>query len=123
MRLVLLALLDGAVVRDEVLDGLEALARLGGEVAVGHRVPHRDDPQPQVLQQPRDVARGLALADAGAHRGDGDDRPARAQHRAAGARHDEVGTGGDDPRAEVHDLRVREVGVGEHDGVDPARGR
>jgi len=119
VRLVLLAFLDGAVVPHEVRVGLEALAGLRSEVAVRHRVADRHDTQPHRLQQRGHVAGGLALAHPGAHGGHGDDRATRAQRRAAGARHDEVGTCGDHARGEVHDLGVRQVGVGEDHGVHP----
>ena len=120
VRLVLLALLDRAVVPHEVVERLEPLAGLRREVAVGHRVAHRHDPQPQVAQQPGDVAGGLALAHARAHRGDGDHRAARAQRRAARRRaRTKSAPAAMTREAEVHDLGVGEVGVGEHHGVDP----
>ena len=50
-------------------------------------------------------------------------RPAwSSQHGRARAQEPEVGAGGERARAEVHDVLVRDVGVGEHDLVDPLAG-
>ena len=72
--LVLLALLDGRVGRVEVLVALEALDGLLRQVAVGHRVPENGHALARAAKDRGDVARRLALAGAGAHRTDGDDR-------------------------------------------------
>ena len=74
VRLVLLHLLDGALVLVEVLDRREALHALLDEVAVGHGVADGDDLLAGLAQQRLDLARGLALAGAGAHGADGDHR-------------------------------------------------
>ncbi len=118
MRLVLLALLDRALVPVEVGICRETLARLGGKVAVGHRVADRDDAQAEPGEHPGQVAGGLALADAGAHGGHGDHGSRAAQHRAARAVEPEVGARRDAARGDVHDLLVAHVRVGEDDDVD-----
>ena len=74
MRLVLLALLDGRVGRVEVLVTLESLDGLLRQVAVGHRVAQNGDALAGAAQDGGDVAGRLALARAGPHRADGDDR-------------------------------------------------
>ncbi len=116
--LVLLALLDRGVVAVEVLVGGEALADLAGQVPVRHRVAHRDDLLAHPAQDPRQVAGGLRLADARAHRGDGDHRPARAQHGALDRADAEVRPPTDHPAGDLHHVEVRHVGVGEPHLVD-----
>ena len=118
MRLVLLALLDRAVVRVQVLVAGEALDGLPRQVAVRHRVAQHGDALARLSQQASDVARGLALARAGAHRADRDDRSRGAQHRLARGEQAVRRARRERARAEVHDVLVRHVGVGEDDLVD-----
>jgi hypothetical protein len=117
MRLVLLALLDGRVGGVEVLVALEALDGLRGQVAVGHRMPQDGDALARLAQQARDVARGLALAGARAHRADRDDRLLRGQHRLARREQPEGRAGGERARRDVHHVLVRDVRVREDDLV------
>ncbi len=117
-RLVLLALLGGRVGRVDVGERREALDAHRLEVAVRHRVPHERDPEPGVAEDPPDRPARLALAAARAHRGDGDHRPMRLEHRRVRSQQPEVGTGGEHRRRVVHDVGVGDVGVGEHHLVD-----
>jgi hypothetical protein len=84
VRLVLLALLDRAVGRVEVLVALEPLHRLPCEVAVGHGVAEDGDAPPRVVQERGDPSRRLALPRARANGADRDDRLRRGQHRLGG---------------------------------------
>ena len=118
VRLVFLALLDGAGCGVEVGGGAEALHALERQVAVGHRMPQHRHPQPAPAQTPRQPARDLRLAAAGPHRRDGDDRQARRQHRALRAEQREIGAAGERARGGMHDVLVRHVAVGEHHLVD-----
>src|SRR5699024_3634707 len=70
VRLVLLALLDGAPVTVEIRMVGEALAGLPGEVAVGHGVPYGHDPPAHAAEDLREVPARLRLADAGTHGAD-----------------------------------------------------
>jgi hypothetical protein len=74
MGLVLLALLDGGVGGFEILVPLEALEGLLREVAVRHRMAQDCDALACTAKQRGDMARRLALAGAGSHSADGDDR-------------------------------------------------
>ncbi len=87
VRFVLLTLLDGAVGTIHIGVGGKALHGLGGEIAIRHGVAHSDHTliAQLALQNIEHLARGLALAAAGAHGADGDDRPRRRQHGAARA--------------------------------------
>ena len=118
MRLVLLALLDCRVCGVEILVALEALHGLLGQVAVGHRVAQNCDTLAGLAQERRDVPGRLALARAGADRADRDSRLLRGQHRLARRDQAERRAGRERPRADVHDVFVRDVGVGEDDLVD-----
>ena len=80
VRLVLLHLLDGALVLLEVVDRRVALHALGDEVAVRHGVTDADDLLAGLAQHGLDLARGLALAGAGAHGADGDHRLGALDH-------------------------------------------
>ena len=115
--LVLLALFDGGMRRVDVGERGEALHAHPLEVAVRHRVPHERDPKTCVHEQLADPAARLALAAPRAHRGDGDDGPVGHQHRRARPEQVEVGSRCEHERRLVHDLLVREVGVGEDDLV------
>src|SRR5262249_56140800 len=88
VRLVLLALLDRRVGLLEILVALEALHALRGEIAVGHRMAQNGDTLAALTEQPRDVARRLALAGARSHCTDRDDRLPRREHRVV--RRDQV---------------------------------
>jgi hypothetical protein len=112
--LVLFALLDGRAAGVDVGQGGEPLHPHPLQVAVRHRVADQRDPEAGVQQQPADPAAGLALAGAGAHRGDGDHRSGVAEHGGAGAEQPEVGPAGQHGRGLVHDLLVRQVRVGQH---------
>ena len=117
VRLVLLALLDRAVRGVEVLVALEALHGLLRQVAVRHRVPQDGDALPRLAQEVRDVPRRLALAGARAHGADRDHGLLRRDHRRARAEQLVVGPRGHGHGADVHDVLVRDVGVGEDDLV------
>jgi hypothetical protein len=119
VRLVFLALLDGAAGRVEVADRDEALDRLALEVAIGHRVADRRRRQPVRLQEPRQPSRGLGLARAGAHGADRDDRHLGRDHRPPRAEKREIGARGDGDGGLVHDMGVLDIAVGEHHLVDP----
>ena len=116
--LVLLAFLDRRVGGVEVLVALEALHRLRGEVAVGHRVAQDCDAVAGLAQERRDVPGRLALARAGADRADGDDRLGRGQHRLARRDQPERRAGRERARADVHHVLVRHIRVGEDDVLD-----
>ena len=94
MRLVFLALLNGAAVRVQIGIRGETLHALLDQIAVGHRVAHGHDLLAHPLEQARDVARGLRLAAAGAHRANSDDRLARPEHGRLGADQPKVGACG-----------------------------
>ena len=94
VRLVLLHLFDGALVLGQVLDRRVALHALLDEVAVGHGVTDGDDLLAGLAQHGLDLARGLALAGAGAHGADGDHRLGRLDHRVVGAHQAKVGSPG-----------------------------
>ena len=121
VRLVLLALLDRGLVAVEVLERRVALHALGVQVAVRHRVPHRDDPLARVLQHAGDRARRLALAGAGAHGADRHDGNVGIEHGRVRPQEHEVGAGRHGLAALVHHVLVRDVGVREHDVVDIER--
>ena len=114
VRLVLLPFFDGTLVAVEVGVGGEPLHPLGRQVAVGHRMADDDHLLPHLLEQVAHVAGGLALATAGAHGADGDDRLAALQHRRPAAHQTEIGPGRHHQRAAVHHVLVGHVGVGEH---------
>ncbi len=90
MRLVLLALLDGGLVAVEVLVGGETLDALLHEVAVRHRVADDHDLQPLRIEQGGEVARGLALAGAGARGAGGNDGLRAPDHGRDGTEEHEV---------------------------------
>jgi hypothetical protein len=85
-------------------------------VADGH---HRSA---RLLQRGGDRPRRLALPDAGPDGRDGHDRDRRLQHRRVGAEQHEVRAGREHLARLVHDVLVRDVGVREHDVVDPQVG-
>jgi hypothetical protein len=115
--LVLLPLFDGGLVAVEVLVGGEALGRLLDEVAVGHRMADGHDLLAEVAQDAGEVARGLRLADAGAHGGDGDDGLRGAQHGPGGRAEAEARPPAHHGAPLVHDVEMGDVGVGEPDLV------
>ena len=118
VRLVLFHLLDGALVLLEVVEGRVALHALGDEVAVRHGVTDADDLLAGLAQHGLDLARGLALAGAGAHGADGDHRLGALDHDLVRAHQHEVGAERVHQRRAVHDVLVGHVGVGEDDDFD-----
>ena len=119
MRFVLFTLFDGALMLVHVVDGGEALHGLNGEIAVRHGVADYDDFFVTFAAQfGGDEAAERALAASGAHGADRDHGDRGLQLRALGAEQPEIGTGGDDAGAEVHQVLVRDVAVGEDGGVD-----
>ena len=118
VRLVLLALLDRAVGRVEVLVAREALDDLLRQVAVRHRVAEDGDALAVVAQELGDAPRRLALAGARAHGADRDDGLRRRERRVVRREQPEAGAGGERLRGDVHHVLVRHVGVGEDDLVD-----
>ena len=118
VRLVLLALLDRAVGRVEVLVAREALDDLLREVAVGHGVPEDGDALSVVAQELSDPAGCLALPRAGADRADRDRRLRRGERRVVRREEAEARAGGERERADVHHVLVRHVRVREDDLVD-----
>jgi hypothetical protein len=122
MRLVLLALLDGAARAIEVFESREALHRLLREIAVRHRMTHDGDAQAARPEEPREGAADLRFPDARAHRADRDHGDLRPQHRRLGPEEREVRARGEGDRGRVHDVDVGDVGVGEDDLVDALRG-
>ena len=118
VRLVLLALLDGALVPVQVLEGREPLHRLLHQVTVRHGVPDGHHPPALVQELPADAARRLALSGAGAHRADRHDRLGRTDRGVVEAQQGEVGAGRDHLRCLVHDVLVRHVGIGEDHQID-----
>ncbi len=121
MRLVLLALLDRAFGRVQILVAREALDGLLGEVAVGHRVAEDGDLVPGIAQDRGDVTGRLALAGAGANGADGDDRLGRAKLRLVRREQAEARACGERTRGDVHDVLVGHVRVREDDLVDSLR--
>lgn len=120
--LVLLHLFDGAVVLLEVLEGCEALDLLLDQVTVGHGVADGDDFLAGLEQGVDNLARGLALAAAGAHGGDADQGLVALDGHLGTAEQGEAGPGGVDDGGLVHHVLVGHVGVGEDDGVDAVGG-
>jgi len=118
VRLVLLTLLDRALVQIHVRHRGEALHRLRGKIAVGHRVTDRDHAALLVAQDADHATRGLALAAAGANRADADQRHLRLDHRLVGAHQLERGSRRHHARGHVHHVLVRDVRVGEDHFVD-----
>ena len=118
VRLVLLALLDRAVGRVEVLVALEALDGLLRQVAVGHRVAEDGDALARLAEQPRrrSASSGSCRSRCARHRWR---RPASrsADHRRARPQQPVVGPGRHGQRADVHHVLVRDVRVGEDDFV------
>jgi hypothetical protein len=111
--LVLLALLDRALPGIEIATSREALNALLRQVTVGHRVSQHSRLESAATQPPRDPPGRLGLSAARAHRGNGDHGLARAQHRALGSQHPEIGPTGQRPRGQVHHVCVGEIAVGE----------
>ena len=114
VRLILLALFDGAIVGVEVLEGSVALHDLPGEVPIGHRVADGDDPLAHVAQGPDDLPGRLALAGAGPGGADRDDGHGGLEHGAVGSEQPEVGPRCEDLRGLVHHVFVGHIAVGEH---------
>ena len=94
------------------------IALLREQVAVGHRVPDGDDLEAAGHQVLDDRPRGLALAGAGAHRADRDDRLRALDLRRVGPEQDVVRPGSLGDRAEGQDVLERDVAVREGDVVD-----
>ena len=118
VRLVLLALLDRAVGRVEVLVAREALDDLLREVAVRHRVAEDGDALAVVAQELGHAPRRLALPGAGAHGADRNDGLRRGERSVVRREQPEVCAGRERLRGHVHHVLVRHVGVGEDDLVD-----
>ena len=118
MRLVLLTLLDRRVGRLEILVALEPLYGLLRQIAVRHGMAQHRDALPGFAEQFCDAPCRLALARARTDRADRNGRLRRDEHRLPGrdqlvrcARRERA-------RPDVHDVLVRDVGVGEDDDVD-----
>ena len=118
VRLVFLSFLDRGLVAIEIGVGGVALDPLRHEVAVGHRMAHDHDLETLLLEQLRQVARGLALARAGARGARGHDWLGARQHRPRRPEQLEVGPAGECPAGGVHDVLVGHVAVGEDHEVD-----
>ena len=114
MRLVLLTLLDRAVVPIEVLELREPLDPLRREVAVGHRMAHRDHLLAGPLQGGGDRAGRLRLPDAGADGGHGHGGDGGFSIVASGPSKRKFAPGRERLARLVHHVLVRDVGVGEH---------
>ena len=120
--LVLLDLLDRALVLLEIGERGEALHLLRRQVAIGHRVPHGRDLQPDLPQARRATRRVVWLLPA----------PVRTAQTATtgfvllsivrrALEHHEVGAGGVDERGAVHHVVVGHVAVREDHLVDLER--
>ena len=120
VRLVLLHLFDGAVVPREIFEGGEALHGLRGEIAIGHRVAHDGDGATALGEQTRNMPRGRALADAGAHGAHADHGSLGSEHGAVRRQEPEARARRLSPSHEVHDGRVRHVAVGKDHIIDVA---
>ena len=118
MRLVLLALLDRRVRCLEILIALEPLYRLFRQIAVRHGMAQHGDALPGFAEQFGDAPSRLALARARADSADRHRRLRGSEHRLP--RRDQLvrRAGRERARADVHDVFVRDVGVGEDDDVD-----
>ena len=117
VRLVLLALLDGALLRIEILGPREPLDPLPDEIAVGHRVPDGHDPKATGPQDLADPPCRLALATARANSAHGDDGHTGRDHARVGPDQPEVRPGRQYHRGAVHHGLVRDVAVREDDLV------
>ena len=80
--LVFLALLDGAIGGVEIGAGGEALHPLAQQIAIGHGMADHGHRAAAGAEMAREMARGLRLAAAGAHRRHGDHRPGEGDHGA-----------------------------------------
>ena len=118
VRLILLALLGGALRGVEIGPAREALNALLREIAVGHRMPQHGDPQPGRAQALRQPPRDDRLAAAGSHRCDRDHRQRRFEHCPVGTEQNEIGAARERTRRQMHHVIVRNVAIGEHHLVD-----
>jgi len=118
VRLVLFALLDGALVLVEIAVIGETLNGLLDQIAIGHGMADADDLVAHVAQDAHHTARGLALARSGTDGAHGDDGLVRLDHRRIAAHQAKVCTRGERYRGLVHHGFVRDIAVGKHDLVN-----
>ncbi len=118
MRLILLALFDGALCGIEVGQVPEALYGLAFQVAIGHRMADGDNAKAAIFETSRKPTGHLRLAHTGSHRRDCDDRDARLQHGALGSKQTKIRPGRQCDRCLVHDMGVLDIAVGEDHLVD-----
>ncbi|GBD10008.1 hypothetical protein HRbin22_02271 [Candidatus Thermoflexus japonica] len=111
---VFLPLLDRALVAIEIVQRGEPLHRLFAQVAVGHGVTDDHRVPAELPQEAGHPPGGGALAAAGAHRADGDHRPAGFQLGGPGAHEPEIGSGGVGDAGPVHHILVAHIAVSEH---------
>ena len=122
MRLIFLALLDRALVAVEVIEVCKALHHLALELTIRHGVTQDDGGATRLAQEGDDAARRLALAAAGAHGRNRDNRAARREHRVIHIEGAKRRASPLDEGAPFLNVAVRHVGVGEDDLVDALLG-
>jgi hypothetical protein len=115
VRLILLALLDGAGRRVEVGQAREALHALPLEIEVGHGVANHGDPPPGAAQPGGEPAGDRRFAAPGPDGGHGDHRHAGPDHGSGRAEQAEVCARREDPRGDAHDVPVCHVAIGKDD--------
>ena len=105
VRLVFLALFDGALVAVEIGQRSEALRALRRQVAVRHGMADHDRVPSHAAQFAGDAARDRTLAATGADRAHRDHRHLRQQLRARDAQQPEISPGCDRSRCQMHQCR------------------
>ena len=121
MRFVFFALLHRTIGAVEFGEVFEALGRLQGEFAIGHRMADRDRAQTQRFEAPRDIASDLRFADARTHGADCDDRHFCLEHGPVRAEQCEIGASSKRDGCLVHHIGMFDVAVGEDDFIDLMR--
>jgi hypothetical protein len=118
VRLVLFALLNGALVPIEIAVIGKALNGLLDQVAIGHGMADTDNLVAHVAQDTHHAARRLALARPGADGAHSDDGLGRLDHSRIAAHQAKVCARGERRGGLVHHSFVRDIAVGKHDLVN-----
>ena len=117
MRLVLLPLFNGDIVAIQVAVAGETLHALRYQVSIRHGMTNDDWFLPQLLESVGDEARRLALARPRSNGTDGDDRATTIEHHVVGPEKGKSGSSGDTAAGQVHDMLMRDIGIGEDAGI------